>query len=289
MNPENIKIKSLKNLSIEQLYVAFKDAFADYEMQLNMNQLEKMLQRRGFNSELSFGAFDEDKLVAFTFNGIGKYMGSPTAYDTGTGTIKEYRGKGLAKQIFFYSIPFLKQAGVQQYLLEVLQHNESAYGLYKKIGFQVIREFDYYVSTKESVVFPHFSLNEKYAVKKDIHYQDISKNDFWDFSPSWQNNFEAISRQEDSFESLGIYLKNQLIAYSIFEPSKGDITQLAVHKDFRRLGLATNLFKFTLNRIITPEFQIINTDSQCVSMQAFLKSFQIQLSGKQFEMMKTFY
>jgi ribosomal protein S18 acetylase RimI-like enzyme len=81
---------------------------------------------------LSFGAFKNEDLLAFTFNGIGEYHGIKTAYDTGTGTLKEYRGQGLAKCIFQHSLPFLEEAGIRQYLLEVLQHNEGAVALYKK-------------------------------------------------------------------------------------------------------------------------------------------------------------
>ena len=286
MNIKNIQIKSLENLSIDQLFIAFENAFSDYEMQINMMQLEKMIKRRGYRADLSFGAFNGDKLVSFTFNGVGKYNDIPTAYDTGTGTIKQYRGRGLAKEIFLHSIPHLKTAGIKQYLLEVLQHNEAAFKLYQKLNFEIVSEFNYYITNKMAVVLPSLSLGEKYSVNTNIDYNAIKKFEFWDYIPSWQNNFESISRQQVSFESLGIYLKNKLIAYSIFEPAMGDITQFAVHKEYRRLGLASNLMKFTLNRIITDEIQIINTDSKCTSLNYFLDRLQIKKSGKQYEMLK---
>jgi len=94
------KIESLKGRTFNTLFESFKDAFEDYEMQLDKEELERMLIRRGFVPELSFGAFVGDKLVAFTFNGIGKFGGVKTAYDTGTGTMKDHRSKGLATQIF---------------------------------------------------------------------------------------------------------------------------------------------------------------------------------------------
>ena len=83
-----------------------------------------------------------NKIVAFTLNGIGYFNRIPTAYDTGTGTLKNYRGKGLATKIFEYSIPYLKSANVKQYLLEVLQYNTKAVSVYRKLGFEVIREFN---------------------------------------------------------------------------------------------------------------------------------------------------
>ena len=137
-------IKSLKSISFNILFDAFNKAFKDYEIQFNEQELSSMLKRRGFIPELSFGAFDNGKLISFTFNGIGYYNGIYTAYDTGTGTVTEHRGMGLAAKIFNHSIPFLKEAGVSQYLLEVLQHNTKAVSLYKKLGFKVSREFNYF-------------------------------------------------------------------------------------------------------------------------------------------------
>ena len=95
-----MEIKSLSNISFDELFGAFEQAFADYEIQLNKAELMTMLKRRGFNPELSFAVFDGDKIVSFTCNGIGDFNGTPTAYDTGTGTLKDYRGRGLATRIF---------------------------------------------------------------------------------------------------------------------------------------------------------------------------------------------
>lgn len=64
-------IQSLANHSFNQLFAAFSEAFNDYEIQISRAELEVMLSRRGFDQKLSFGTFEDDKLVSFTFNGIG--------------------------------------------------------------------------------------------------------------------------------------------------------------------------------------------------------------------------
>ena len=56
----DIRIKSLKNTSFDELFEAFRQAFAEYEMQLNRAELQAMLKRRGFDPEFSFAAFDGD-------------------------------------------------------------------------------------------------------------------------------------------------------------------------------------------------------------------------------------
>ena len=103
-----MEIKSLENIDFETLFQGFENAFSDYEIQFKKEEIRSMLKRRGYCPKFSFGAFDNDKLVSFTLNGIGSFKNIPTAYDTGTGTIKEYRGMGIAGKIFSYSIPFLK-------------------------------------------------------------------------------------------------------------------------------------------------------------------------------------
>ena len=139
-----MEIKSLEKTDFDTLFRAFGRAFADYEVQLNAEQLRAMLTRRGFDPALSFAAFDGAQIAAFTLNGIGNFNGVPTAYDTGTGTLKEYRGTGLATEIFRHSMPHLRRAGVGQYLLEVLQHNTRAVSVYRNLGFETVREFNYF-------------------------------------------------------------------------------------------------------------------------------------------------
>lgn len=282
-----IELKSLKGLSIEQLYAAFQNAFADYEMQLDMNQLENMLVRRGFDSELSFGAFDNGNLVAFTFNGIGQFDGVPTAYDTGTGTTKKYRGRGLASEIFNYSTPYLKEAGIKQYLLEVLQHNTGAYKIYRNLGFKVIRELNYYNSELDKLVLKNGIQNVGYVFAHCNDLLTADLHDFCDFRPSWQNSFDSIQRSYNTFDNICAYKDRTLIGYCFFEPDTGDITQIAVHPNHRRQGLATVLLQNAIKQLRTDRIKVINTDPDCNSLYEFLNSINLKLSGKQYEMIKT--
>src|SRR3954467_14255981 len=105
-----ITVKRLHETSFDELYGAFNLAFQDYDRTWTRDEFEKLLRRRGYEATMSFGAFDGDRLVSFTLNGAGLHNGKQTAYDTGTGTIKEYRGKGLATMIFNKSLPYFRQA-----------------------------------------------------------------------------------------------------------------------------------------------------------------------------------
>lgn len=95
-----MKFRKLSDCSFDTLYKGFGRAFADYQIHFEKEEIRSMLRRRGYDADLSFAFFDKGEIVAFTLNGTGTFDGIPTAYDTGTGTAKEYRGKGLAGEIF---------------------------------------------------------------------------------------------------------------------------------------------------------------------------------------------
>ena len=271
-------IRSLGQTNFDTIFRAFRCAFADYEMQLGEEQLRRMLRRRGFSPEMSFAVFDGDEIVSFTLNGIGRYGDVLTAYDTGTGTLPEWRGRGLATEIFEYSIPFLRHGGVRQYLLEVLQHNESAVSVYRRLGFGVAREFNYSIRPSAEVVVG----DSAWAVEP-IGVGQIEPA-FWDFMPSWQNSVEAIVRAADDFILRGVFVAGNLAGYCVFEPAAGDVTQLAVAPSFRRRGIATSLLCDVLSANRSGVVRVVNTDVSCVSMNGFLAARGLGATGKQFEM-----
>ena len=163
-----INIKTLDGIGFETIHNAFIKAFADYEEpnQPTLRELKYKIERRGCNLALSFGAFDNDEPVGFTLNCIGEWNGQQTAYDTGTGIIKEFRKQGIAKRIFDESVPILKQNKVDQYLLEVIKTNTKAFDLYRKTGFEVVREFDYYISSKAGLVINTTALKDGLTAKE---------------------------------------------------------------------------------------------------------------------------
>jgi len=281
-----MKIKSLGKTDFETITKACIKAFAEYEIQLDAEELKTMWKRRGFNPELSFAAFDGEDIVAYTLNGIGNFNGIKMAYDTGTGTLKEYRGQGLATKIFEYSIPYLKAANINHYLLEVLQHNPKAVSVYQKIGFEITRELNYFRWENKDLKNEIKEINVPYSIEKiEIEkYSFIS--DFWDFYPSWQNSFESIQRTREDFICLGAFVEAKLIGYCVFEPVSGDITQIAVDKPYRRKGFASLLLHEIAKLNKNTKMKLVNTDISCSSIVEFLKSKNIEIFGKQFEMIK---
>ncbi len=281
-----MEIKSLEGVPFDNIFLAFSRAFEDYEVQLNKEQLIKMLKRRGFDPGLSFAVFDSQKIVSFILNGIGHYKGAATAYDTGTGTLKEYRGKGLATALFNYSIPFLRQHSIHQFLLEVIQGNTSAVSVYKRLEFNITREFNYYIREKSKLIRVENGTGKFHVIRPDQLRQLINPSLFWDFYPSWQNGFEAIERDPESFEIIGVYDGHTLTGYCVYDPESGEITQIAVNKNFRRREIATRLMNIAVSNSLSDNVKIMDVESSCDAMNEFLISAGMEIKGKQFEMLK---
>jgi len=281
-----MEIRSLEGIDFDTLFQAFSKAFADYDFQISAGELQAMMKRRGFDPTLSFAAFAGGEMVAFTLNCIGDHDGKRMAYDTGTGTRKEYRGQGLATRIFEYAIPHLKEADISHYLLEVLQHNTKAIAVYERIGFKVSREFNYFVWQNEQLENEVKDTDDPYVIDRFERsaYENIPA--FWDFQPSWQNSFESIHRASEDFIDLGVFSDKKLIGYCIFEPGSGDITQLAVDKAHRRKGIGSLLLEEVRKLNRNARTKLINADVSCVSMPCFLKAKNIGIAGKQLEMIK---
>lgn len=278
-------IRSLKDIDFDTVFHAFEQAFSDYEIRFEKEEVRAMLKRRGFTPELSFAMFDNGDIVAFTLNGTGIYRGVRTAYDTGTGTLEAYRGKGIAKEIFQHSIPYLKEAGIGQYLLEVIKGNDKAISVYSKLGFEVTREFDCFRQSRNGLTDMAMSPADPEISIMEIPTESISTAlSFCDFAPSWQNSVESLDRAGSDLKCLGAFISGKLVGYCVTDPLSGDLSQIAVDRDHRRRGIASSLFGEAVKLMKSEHIKVLNVDSEDSAMAKFLFGKGVRLSGKQLEM-----
>ena len=281
-----MQIRNLENIDFDTLFIGFENAFSDYDIHFDKEEVRSMLTRRGFVPQLSFAAFDHDNIVAFTLNGIGTFNGITTAYDTGTGTAKAFRGRGLAHRIFNYSLPYLKEAGIKQYLLEVLQNNQKAISVYESLNFRKTREFDCYRQSVSEIINP----TEIYSAM-DIHTGFISAEvvneaqTFCDFNPSWQNSIESILRGREGLTCIGAYSGlDKLVGYAVCDTQTGDLTQIAVEQAYRGKGVGSVLLKEVARTLAVEFIKVLNVPTGNLSLSHFLRSKNIPVHSKQFEM-----
>src|ERR1700760_4340038 len=87
--------RTLTDGDFDAVVACFSEAFSDYAVSFSMTapQLREINARRAVVFGLSAGAFDGDRLVGFTLNGLD----GATAYDSGTGVVPSHRRQGLAR------------------------------------------------------------------------------------------------------------------------------------------------------------------------------------------------
>ncbi len=281
-----MEYRSLEDESNEKIYQCFSEAFSDYivKVQLSFEKFQRIMVRNGVDLKFSIGAYDGDNLFGFILNGIGTWNNTPTVYDSGTGIIKEYRGKKHSKKMFEALKQKLVENNFSQYLLEVIQTNKPAYSLYSNQGFKVKRELSCFGIGKEN-----FECQVDSEV--DLYFGRISSLDwkvvttFWNAPPSWQNSIPAIERVSDLFEKIGVYLDSNLIGYGIFDPQSGEIVHIAVKKDMRRKGVGSMLLhKISTETEGSSHMRILNIDKKDQETIDFFKRNKFINDVDQYEM-----
>jgi ribosomal protein S18 acetylase RimI-like enzyme len=273
---------------LPQLHRAYLEAFSDYviKIQPTREQILRVLVRNGFRWDLSVGVFAGDDMIAFTANGFDDWEGQPTAYDSGTGVIPQYRRHGLASRMFDFVLPRLKEEGISQYLLEVISSNEPALKLYRKLGFEETRSVEVLALDQQSWT------SNPVRQRDELKIVEVAAPDwklfqsFWSCGPSWQNSINAVERSLSVKLLLGAYLDEQCVGYGVVSPSSGDIPQLAVAPHQRRQGIGSALLNALQSHIAPDKTTTMNNiDSSAEETLAFCAARGFKRVVSQFEMM----
>jgi len=273
--------KTLEQTDLHLLHSAFVAAFSDYQvtMDIAFKDFQQMMRRRGLASELSVGAFHDEKLIGFSFTGLRLQNGLLTAYDIATGIAPEYRKQGITSEIFMRESALLKDKHVRQYMLEVIKENLPALRLYQKQSFQIQREFSCFQIDKSRLI-----LCSKYNTEKTnaIHWEQGKA--FWDFEPSWQNSVASISATPEAFITVIARFNDEIAGYGIIEPKTGDIPQLAVNPKFRRLGIGTSLLAELTMNTEAEKIRVLNIEASQNTVVKFLTTLGFEHFVSQYEM-----
>jgi GNAT superfamily N-acetyltransferase len=250
----------------DAVYEAFTTAFGDYvvPLPLTREQLEAMVTRRGWVPAASVGVFEDERMVAFTLNGVDGDRG----YDTGTGVIPSHRGRGFSRDMLAFSSDRLREHGCTTYILEVIDRNTKAFEIYRREGFEVVRGLQCW----------RFEAHRLIGSK--AHSGFAASRDNWDVAPSWQNSTQSIARARDVHVTLGDE-RGSVIVF----PNTGDVPQLVVRRDSRRQGIGTQLLEGAAELAGKP-LRIQNVDERDAGITAFLESIGAVRTVRQWEMTK---
>lgn len=277
-----ISYETLDKISNEILHQTFVEAFSDYQVRIDLPywKFQQMMQRRGYNPEISVGAFKDQKLAGFALTGLRSWDGKRTAYDIATGIVPEFRRQGITSNILSQIKVLLKEKQVEQYLLEVIKTNRPALELYQKQGFQIQREFSC------------FQLNKRTFLRKGtwkaeevdrIDFEQV--RDFWDYKPSWQNSAASVEALPEAFAYFAVKVDGVLAGYGIVDKKTGDIPQIAVSKSCRRQGIAGSIMAELVKAAESERVAVLNIETPGDSMEVFLTGTGFEPHVGQYEML----
>lgn len=281
----------LKEQDVPELYDTFLAAFADYIVPIKITRAEFAMKfkREGVEPTFCAGAFHNRKLVGFIMTGLGEWQGKPTAYNAGTGVLPEHRGHRLTKRLYEFMLPKLRESGIEQCLLEVIQENEVALKAYKAIGFETTRSLDCFRSPKQNLLLSEEEPRH-ITVRKASRPNWEAYAEFCDISPTWQNTKHAFRKSPDKKVMLEAYFEdNLLVGHVAFFPKTGSIAQLAVLQNYRNKGVATALLKEVVKQTEAPALMAINVDTACGVMLEFFERSHFSRILSQYEMLLRLY
>ena len=286
-----VRYEYLTREQYPEVFRTFREAFADYGINMNYMNEVNMLNRwikNGVDFSLSSAALDRDRMVGFTMIGAGDWKGKPAAFDAGTGIIPAYRGMGVATGMLREVTRKLVEKNIGNFLLEVLQDNAPAIRAYEKNGFRIEREFDCYMLDIEKTFSVRVPLRNDLLIRP-VTRQDLSLFEpFLDWNPSWENSFSAIRRIPDEVMIFGAMKMNRWAGMTAYYPGLNWVMSIAVDPSFRRSGVATALLHHLLVILRGKHdmIRMINVDHSDQAMAAWLKKTGWKRFTGQYEMKK---
>lgn len=271
-------IKNLEKIAFDKIIECFLLAFKNYfvEMPTNLDFYRKRWKYAKVDLKLSYGMFDNEKLVGFIINGIDSRNGVLTAYNTGTGVIPDFRQRNIIKQIYDYAIPKLKSNGIEKCLLEVITANKIAIKTYENIGFDITRTLKCY---KGGLNNSKIDINLIEKKLNQIDFKTLPNQEYY----SWDNHKNSLKANPD-YRFFQVETDAEICSYFIINNQSGYLAQFDVLDNN-----ASNWNDlFCAIESISKKIKINNVDSKFQEKIEVLKSLGIENTIDQYEMEMTF-
>lgn len=270
-----MKIKTLSSVSRHEIFIAFKKAFDDYVIPLEIKE-DSTLKRwelSGVNLNFSYGIFKDSELVAFILH----IPCEDALFNFATGVIPSHRGQHLIEAIYEHIKIDIKD--FKTLSLEVIRENTKALNLYAKLGFRVARELISYQGrlTMTSALTSGFD----YQVLQLIYTQEMEAICL--ARPGLENS-QATLAQNPAFHEVHEIRKNgELLAYAIFTP------EVLTLREFGAKGNLEILDQLFLQMKLSEEnLRIMNIDAGAKPLISYFQTRGLNIFVTQYEMNRNF-
>ena len=267
-------INKLSETSFNELLDCFLKAFENYYVQMPKDKAyyKQRWKAAKVDFDLSYGMFVNDRLIGFIIHAIDKRFGIPTAFNTGTGVIPEYRGKRITKLIYDYALDDLSKHGIKKSILEVITKNEKAIRAYKSVGFEICKEYMCFAGRIANETEDQLAL-KKISIEK-LKWDKLPNQQFY----SWDFQKETIAL--GSYNIYQVINNSEPESYFIINPENKYLAQFDIlnknKSSWRRL--------FSAIQQVSSEVKIINVDKSLTDKIEFLRSSGLKNTLNQYEM-----
>lgn len=282
------QLRFLAGVPFSRIHAALQAAFADYAINMSYmteDFLAVRSRKNGVDLTVSPGLFAGGELAGFTLVGLGPWRGRPAAFDSATGLIKAFRGQGHAQAMFNHALPALRERGVRNFVLEVLQENRPAIRAYEKAGFQISRELDCYDIHPGCPVAagPLLAGIELVAAGPDI-LPSFEESAEWPLS--WECSFEAQRRAGGDVVFLAARSDGETVGLAAFHTKLAWLMAVQVKKAWRRRGIGSALLTRVLAGYgrLSERIRADNIQSSDQATKALLERHGFRRFVSQYEM-----
>jgi len=215
-----MKVESLNKAGFDELVNCFLTAFENYFVKVpaDKNYYKERWRMANVDFNLSYGMYDQRKLVGFVINAVDNRHGELIAYNTATGVLPEYRGRRMVKSIYKHALPDLKKNGVTKCSLEVIDKNVIAIKSYQSIGFEICKTYKCF---NGNLSLP----NDSSVSIREVDFNQVD----WDAMPnqdyySWDNQVATI--RKGNYRYYQVFHNGILESFFVIDPESGNIPQL---------------------------------------------------------------
>lgn len=271
------RYQDLEGVPLGTIAGCLNSAFSDYPLPVHLSEadLAKLCSVSGVDRKLSFGAFSDGVLVGCILDSCGLYQGHRVVFDVATGVIPAYQGKQVFTGLFSFALRTLEKYQIERYHLEVLQQNERAIALYKRLGFSISREL--IVLSGSASEDGQRSGRVRYASFAEFDLQQVSgtmRNE-----PSYEHS-DGILELHPELYSVAYIEDAGISAWCVFLTETGQIFQLGC----RDMQALKEVVQALLVRY--PHVTIKNLDSREQQVLELLTSLRSKVVAKQYEMVR---
>jgi len=133
-------------VSDDVIYDAFTQGYSDYIISVDMPKDQFVARFLEIDNDhtLSYIAMHGAKPVGFILGGIQQFKGIKTMRCGGFAIIPEFRGKGIAQELFKRHMQAARENDCKLLYLEVIKENTRALRFYEKAGYESVTDYRYY-------------------------------------------------------------------------------------------------------------------------------------------------